>query len=396
MDSHSSDNNKKQRFLPNNRYFTICIYAIILITVGTLIIRVIMTPYAVTRGITRVLNVLMPFLMGILIAMIMNPIVNAIFRFMTKKLRLKKKKLCRVIAGILAYVLVLGLIFVCISFIVPQVFTSLTDLVNALPQLYKLSTEFFDNLQHYFPNADVSDIQQTVNDVLPNLISSIRNFATDIVPTIYTASVSIVQWLLNAVVALMVSIYILADKKSLKRLIKVILYTFVPKQHIPGTIAVMRECNNIFTNFIVSKAIDSTIIGILCFLLMTIFHLDYTLLISIFVGVTNMIPYFGPFIGAIPGILIELIINPWHALGFTVLIFLLQQFDGLILGPKLLGDSVGMRPLWIIISITLGGKIAGVLGMFLSVPICATLVYLLTLLVDRLLAKKQMTREEIQ
>ena len=200
---------KRQRFLPNNRYFTICIYAVTVILLGALIIRVVMTPFAVTNGIKRVLNVLMPFLMGVLIAMIMNPIINRFCFLMEKYLKIKKKKVCRILASILAYVLVLGLILICIIFIVPQVFSSITELVNSLPKMYRLTTDFFNNLQQHFPNTDMSDIQKAVNDALPNLISTIRNFASDIVPAIYTASVSIVQWVLNAIVALIVSIYIL-------------------------------------------------------------------------------------------------------------------------------------------------------------------------------------------
>lgn len=386
---------KRQKFLPNNRYFTICIYAVTVILLGALIVRVVMTPFAVTNGIKRVLNVLMPFLMGVLIAMIMNPIINRLCHLMEKFLKIKKKKVCRILASILAYVLVLGLILICIIFIVPQVFTSITELVNSLPEIYRLTTNFFNNLQQHFPNTDMSEIQKTVNAILPNLISTIRNFASDIVPAIYSASISIVQWVLNAIVALIVSIYILGDKKSLKKLIKLILYSFVPEDYISGSIEILRECNNIFTNFMVSKALDSLIIGCLCFILMTIFDLDYAVLISMVVGITNMIPYFGPFIGAIPGFVILLIVNPWKSLGFLVLILILQQFDGLYLGPKLMGNSVGMKPLWIIVSITLGGKIAGVLGMFLSVPIGAILVYLFNLLIDRVLIKKNIDRDKI-
>lgn len=390
-----SKSDKRQRFLPNNRYFTICIYAVTVILLGALIVRVVMTPFAVTNGIKRVLNVLMPFLMGILIAMIMNPIINWISQIMEQFLKLKKKKVRIILASVLAYMLVLGLILICIIFIVPQVFSSISELVNSLPKMYRLTTDFFNNLQQHFPNTDMSDIQKTVNDMLPSLITTIRNFSTDIVPAIYSASVSIVQWLLNAIVAVIVSIYILGDKKNLKKLIKIILYSFVPEEYISGSIQILRECNNIFTNFMVSKALDSLIIGCLCFIFMTIFGLDYAVLISMVVGITNMIPYFGPFIGAIPGFLILLIVNPWKSLGFLVLILILQQFDGLYLGPKLMGSSVGMKPLWIIVSITLGGKIAGVLGMFLSVPIGAILVYLATLLIDRILLKKNIDRKKI-
>ena len=390
-----SKSDKRQRFLPNNRYFTICIYAVTVILLGALIVRVVMTPFAVTNGIKRVLNVLMPFLMGILIAMIMNPIINWISQVMEQFLKIKKKKVRIILASVLAYMLVLGLILICIIFIVPQVFSSISELVNSLPKMYRLTTDFFNNLQQHFPNTDMSDIQKTVNDMLPSLITTIRNFSTDIVPAIYSASVSIVQWLLNAIVAVIVSIYILGDKKNLKKLIKIILYSFVPEEYISGSIQILRECNNIFTNFMVSKALDSLIIGCLCFIFMTIFGLDYAVLISMVVGITNMIPYFGPFIGAIPGFLILLIVNPWKSLGFLVLILILQQFDGLYLGPKLMGSSVGMKPLWIIVSITLGGKIAGVLGMFLSVPIGAILVYLATLLIDRILLKKNIDRKKI-
>lgn len=390
-----SKSDKRQRFLPNNRYFTICIYAVTVILLGALIVRVVMTPFAVTNGIKRVLNVLMPFLMGILIAMIMNPIINWISQVMERFLKVKKKKVRIILASVLAYMLVLGLILICIIFIVPQVFSSISELVNSLPKMYRLTTDFFNNLQQHFPNTDMSDIQKTVNDMLPSLITTIRNFSTDIVPAIYSASVSIVQWLLNAIVAVIVSIYILSDKKNLKKLIKIILYSFVPEEYISGSIQILRECNNIFTNFMVSKALDSLIIGCLCFIFMTIFGLDYAVLISMVVGITNMIPYFGPFIGAIPGFLILLIVNPWKSLGFLVLILILQQFDGLYLGPKLMGSSVGMKPLWIIVSITLGGKIAGVLGMFLSVPIGAILVYLATLLIDRILLKKNIDRKKI-
>ena len=215
-----SKSDKRQRFLPNNRYFTICIYAVTVILLGALIVRVVMTPFAVTNGIKRVLNVLMPFLMGILIAMIMNPIINWISQIMEQFLKLKKKKVRIILASVLAYMLVLGLILICIIFIVPQVFTSITELVNSLPKMYRLTTNFFNNLQQHFPNTDMSEIQKAVNDMLPNLISTIRKFASDIVPAIYSASVSIVQWILNAIVALIVSIYILGDKKSLKKLIK--------------------------------------------------------------------------------------------------------------------------------------------------------------------------------
>ena len=141
--------------------------------------------------------------------------------------------------------------------------------------------------------------------------------------------------------------------------------------------------------------IDSFIIGILCAILMTILRLPYVLLISVIVGVTNMIPYFGPFIGAVPGIVVILCISPIKALIFGIMILCLQQFDGLILGPKLLGNSTGMKPIWIIFAITIGGKFFGVAGMFLGVPVVATLSYLAEQYIRRRLKAKNLSMDEM-
>jgi predicted PurR-regulated permease PerM len=153
----------------------------------------------------------------------------------------------------------------------------------------------------------------------------------------------------------------------------------------------LSECNKIFSGFIIGKSIDSLIIGILCFILMTLFKMPYALIISAIVGVTNMIPYFGPFIGAVPGTIILLLMSPLRAFGFIILIFVLQQFDGLYLGPKILGDSTGLKPLWIIFAITLGGNLAGVLGMFFGVPIIAVIAYLANNIIERKLKSKDIT-----
>lgn len=392
--SVSGDTDKKQRFLPNNQYFTICIYAFGLIVVGALAVRVIMTPYAVTQGIMRILSVLMPFLFGVLFAMILNPIINRIRSIMDKHLRLSKyPKLCRYLPIALAYLLVLGFVLSCIIFVVPQIIVSLTDLVNTLPQLYQMAYDLLDKIQTHFPNSDVTEAKNIVNSFLPDFINYFKNIAT-VVPAVYAASVSVVKGFLNILIAIIISAYILTDKKYLKDLIQAVLITVVPKKRLTLTTEILQECNHIFTNFIVSKALDSLIIAGLCFLSMTIFRMDYALLISAIVGITNMIPYFGPIIGAIPGAFILLMISPWKSVGFLILILILQQFDGLYLGPKIMGDSMGIKPLWIIVSITLGGNIGGVFGMFVSVPIAAMLVYLGQRLTDYQLAKKQAEKKK--
>lgn len=385
-----------QKFMPNNQYFTISIYALIVIAAGALIIRVIMTPHAVSDTLRDILNMLMPFLIGLLIAFILNPLIKWLMKILAKHCKITNPRVCKTLATVIAYITVLGLIFICIIYIVPQVINSVTEVINGLPQLYNITYDFFTNLQKRFPNTDVSAIQNLVNDALPDIITTIKDFAGNLVPALYTASISIVNWLLNFIIAIIVSVYMLSDKKNLQRGFKVVLYCIVPVKFIDDLMSILSECNRIFTNFIVGKAIDSTIIGILCFILMSIFDLEYALLISVIVGITNMIPYFGPFIGAIPGMVVLLMVSPLKSLGFGILILALQQFDGLYLGPKILGNSIGLKPLWIIIAISLGGSIAGVLGMFLSVPLTAVIGYLLGLFVDYRLKKRNFKAEDIQ
>lgn len=379
---------KQKKFLANDQYFTICIYALVVVAISALIIRVVMTPHAVSDTVKDILNILMPFLMGILIAFVLNPLIKWLVKILSGPCRIKNQKVCKFTAIILAYLLVLGVIVICILYIVPQVVVSLTEIIANLPKLYEMTYDFFDNLQDRFPNADVSELQKMVDDILPDLINTLKTFVSSTIPAIYNASVSIAKWLLNFVIAIIVSVYMITDKKELLHSMKRVLYSFVPVDYIDKTMDILGECNNIFTNFIVGKAIDSTIIGVLCFILMNIFSMPYALLISVIVGITNMIPYFGPFIGAVPGAIILLIINPLTALGFVILIFLLQQFDGLYLGPKILGGTVGLKPLWIIVSITVGGSVAGVLGMFLSVPVVAVLRYLFGLYLEYRLKKR--------
>ena len=154
--------------------------------------------------------------------------------------------------------------------------------------------------------------------------------------------------------------------------------------------SVSKDCSAIFSSYVVGKSVDSLIIGIICFVAMLALKLPYAVLMSVIVGVTNMIPYFGPFIGAVPGVLLYLCFDPVKALIFAIMILILQQFDGWILGPKILGDSTGLTPLWVIFGITVGGAYWGVIGMFLGVPIVAVIAYLFNLFITSRLKKKNL------
>ena len=193
---------------------------------------------------------------------------------------------------------------------------------------------------------------------------------------LYSVSVSIVKWLINLLLGIVISIYMIYSKDMFRYEAKRVVYAIFPEEKGDVLCKTCRECNGIFSAFLISKAIDSLIIGCICCVAMNLLHLPYAVLLSVIVGITNMIPYFGPFIGAVPGVLIYLCTNWEYAIVFAVMIFILQQFDGIILGPRLLGQSTGLSPIWVIFAITVGGAYFGVIGMFIGVPVVAVIAYL--------------------
>lgn len=382
---------KKNQFIANNKYFTISVYAIIVIFLGSIIINLVTSWHQTLDMIENVSGILMPFIIGALIAFVLNPAVTRFYHFFKETCKIKHDTTCKMLSILISYLLVAGFITITLFGVLPQIIRSISDLIEFFPQASQQTYHFIDTIEDRFPNIDMEVVRNTINNALPNVISYLKDVATDMIPALYTVSMSIFKWVLNLLIAVIVSIYMLADKKPLLKSCKAIVYAFVPVKYIEFVVEVATEANELFSSFIIGKAIDSTIIGVICFVLMNILQLPYTVLVSVIVGITNMIPYFGPFIGAVPGAIIMLFIDPIKCIIFVTMIFLLQQFDGLILGPKILGDSTGLKPLWIIFAITIGGSISGVLGMFLGVPLVAFIRYL----INRLINHQLKVREDV-
>lgn len=391
---------QSQKFIKSSRYFTICIYGIIMVALSAIIFKAIIDFEETKQAIANVLGILGPFIFGALIAYVLNPMVHAFYRGidkLAKRFKIPMNHTVHTILSILiTYIIVIGFVVWMILFIFPEITKNLIDFVNYIPAAYDSIMEWVKYLQERFPTLNIEALSEPLSDVLPNLVKEIQNIATNMIPTIYTFSMSIANWIIDLLITIIVSIYMIYDKKRLMRGCWRLIYAFLPQKHIPACQEILSECNRLFSSFVVGKFIDSTIIGILCFILMSIFRFPYALLISIIVGVTNMIPYFGPFIGAIPGIIIILFVSPLQSLGFAFMILCLQQFDGLVLGPKILGDSTGMKPLWIIFAITIGGSIAGVVGMFLGVPVIAIIRYLMNRYLEYRLAKKKIPASVVE
>lgn len=379
------------QFEPSAKYFTISIYIIAVLTISIIIIQTISNIPSIVKALDNFLFVIQPFIVAFFIAFIINPIVKTLSDgFYAKICRIRSVKLCLALGILTAYVIVIGLIVGFCFYVVPQISDSVASLTNQLPEYYNEILDFLNSIETRFPALDLGWIEDKLSAWLPQLITAGTDLVKNVFPMLLDFSISIAKLVLNILLSIAISIYMLYDKRALSKNATRVLYAFIPKKNASSILKLTKECGSIFTNFIVGKTIDSTIIGILCFIIMSILKLDYALLLTVIVGVTNMIPYFGPFIGAVPGIVLYLCISPIDAFVFAIMILALQQFDGWILGPKILGNSTGLTPLWVIFGITVGGAYGGVFGMFLGVPVVAVVAYLSNLFITYRLKKKHL------
>lgn len=351
----------------------------------------------------KLFSVLTPVLYGLGMAYLLAPIVNFLERAILRlrdKLERKRSKAIRIHKGwlraasiFLTWAVVLVLVYLLLSMLVPQLVDSITTLVNNLESYYTTIYNWVtgllsDNpeLKDLFNRYYNETIQWLTTKLLPGLQTAVTNFTGSLVTGVW----SVVIFTKNFLIGIIVSVYLLAAKeKSAARCCK-LLYGVLPEEQAKFAMRGFRRMDHIFSGFVRGKLLDSLIIGILCFIGCSILKLPYTPLVSVVVGVTNVIPFFGPFLGAIPCALLILLVSPLKCLYFVIFIFLLQQLDGNVIGPKILGDSTGISSLWVIVAILVGGGFGGVLGMFLGVPIFACLQVLVRWLLNTRLEKRHM------
>ncbi|MFQ9514224.1 MAG: AI-2E family transporter [Eubacterium sp.] len=375
----------KNKFMASSKYFTISIYTVLTVLVVSLIVKAVFFWDSTSKVINNLISTLSPFLIGVLIAFLINPLVNWIRNtVLVKWLHIKNRGLNKLLAIFIAYFIVLTITSLGLIYIIPEIINSLNQLLDKMPVWANAIMDFINGLADKYPELNFKYIQ----DIINNADSTLQSFLSDIIKgmttTIVSTGVSIIKFVFNFIVAIIVSCYLLIDKKMQARSIKRMIYAFFKEERANEICRNIRRAITIFSDFFDGKMIDSLIMGILCFICMMIISLfgiegfaNCALLVSIIVGITNMIPYFGPFLGGIPSVLLLCIYSPKSGIIFAILIIVLQQLDGNVIGPKILGDSTGLRPLWIIFAITLGGWLAGVAGMLLGVPCVAVISGLL-------------------
>ncbi len=325
----------------------------------------------ILAGLSYIFKVLTSFVIGFFIAFILDPSVKFVESKMKLLFKKKKKKtgknlakLTRLLSIFIVYIVTITCISLIIIYLIPAITESVNEFRNRLPE-YTLTIE--KALNEYNLTQDLNLVDE-LSTLIGKYISEKDN-----IMGLLTGFMSVTSFVINLIVAIIVSFYMLEEKEEILRgARKTVISLFSDKV----SFFVLKLSNSIavtFNRFFIGKAIDSLIIGVLAYIGFAILNLKYNLIFSVIIGVTNMIPYFGPFIGAIPVVVLVFLYEPRYALPVALFIFILQQFDGNILGPKILGNSINARPIWIIFAIIIGGTFWGVMGMFLAVPVFAVI-----------------------
>lgn len=348
--------------------------------------------------IAKLISIISPILVGLLFAYLLNPLVKMIDKFIASKiLKLLEKKVfkkhkftknaSRIFAIFLTYLFTFALIVLIISFVIPSLFDSINMMLSNIPI-------YINNIYDYLKSIlnDNPELMKMIDNWNTNITDSLTGIMLPGMDTILsnltTGISSFVSWTINIIIGIIVSVYLIYDKDTFIRGSKRLLKAFLPQKAYDTCMTTCVYTNRIFGGFMIAKIIDSLIIGVLTFIITSVFKIPYALVISVIVGITNIIPYFGPFIGAIPCAALLLLVDPTKSLTFTILIFLIQQFDGNILGPKLIGNKTGIKSFWVLFSILLFGGIFGFPGMIFGVPVFAVIYSVLGNLINKKLAKK--------
>lgn len=342
----------------------------IIVLIGILFYVALSNFGAIRLRIREFLNVLKPFIAGFAIAYLLNKPVAFFERKAYRRLKWN-----RGLAIATVYLLVLVAAVILLNMIVPQVIGSITALINNIQAYMGNLNDLVDSLVERFEIE--WDAIDTFMVSYEDLVTNVTDIISAALPELLNFGVAVGNVVVAAITALISSVYMLFGKSKLTSQLKKLLFAIFPVNKAERFLCVCRRANDIFVGFIDGKLIDSAIIGVLCFILCSILRIPYALLISVVIGVTNIIPFFGPLIGAIPSVMLLIVVDPWAALRFGIMIIALQQFDGNILGPKILGNSTGLSAIWVLVAIVVGGGLFGFPGMLLGVPTFAV-IYMLT------------------
>lgn len=316
----------------------------------------------ITNGINSIFSILSPFIWGFGIAFLINPLMV----FFEKKFRFKK-----ILSILISYSIVFGVLIFITTVISPNISSTLTELFNRFPNYISLTNEYIIKILDELNFPGKITIVNYIKNTLMEYSTNYNSYSNSLISFSVSIAINLGYYILNFFLGIIISIYMLNEKENIKIYAKKVIYALF-KEHISDNIIDFgRETTFIFTQFIMGKFIDSIIVATLCFVGLLVFNFKYALLISLIVGITNMIPYFGKFIAMFIASFLTFLDSPDRALWISIFIFVVQQLDGLFITPKILSDKIGLTPLMVIFAIIIGGNFGGILGLFISVPCLA-------------------------
>ena len=381
----------------NRRYFKWGLTALVVIFISILLVVIFTNLPGFFTVLASIGKILSPLISGVVIAFLLNPLVNFVdcrFRpLLQKKLKAQTAKNLSRTAGIVMALIVAGiLVYGFFAMLLPQLYESVMSIVDN-------AGTYFNSIETWATNVleDNPDIQGYVDKGLEQLRGFIENwvkttFLSDmskLVTTVSTSVIAVVKSLTNFIIGLVASIYMLWSKDTFRAQTKKIMVATMRPSAADRLLALGRNAYRIFNGFIIGKLIDSAIIGVLCYIGCEILKMPFTALVATIVGITNIIPFFGPIIGAVPSAFLILLVDPLKAFYFVIFVIVLQQLDGNVIGPKILGNTVGISGFWVLASITIAASIFGFAGMLLGVPVFALIYVLISDGVNARLRKKQ-------
>ena len=371
----------------NRKYTTVAVYSFIVIACSIVFYLISSQVKVFSSKISDFIAILYQFIIGFAIAYLLNFILKFIEnRIISEKMKGKSPAKVRAISMIITYFVAGTLCYLFVHFVWPELLESIIGLFNDIPNYVNNATVMINKLIEEFNLTPAS--MEILESKWKEITDFIMNFMTDIIPVIGNTIMIVLSSLWNIVLGVIVSIYLLKDKEKFFAISKKITYAIFNREHSYKILELTHRANKIFGKFLGGKILDSFIIAIITFVVLTIFKMPYTLLVTVIVGVTNVIPFFGPFFGAIPSVILVRFVSPIKAFWLLIIILIIQQLDGNVIGPKILGDSIGVSAFWILFALLIAGKFLGLVGMLLGVPLFAFIYSIIKDVTEERLDKK--------
>lgn len=357
-----------------------------------------------SEAVGQVMRVFQPIIIGTVMAFLMNPIMNFFEQYLLKPItKISKteetaKKNTRAVCSILALLVLVGIVAIFIAIIVPQLIDTIVYLVNHIEEQIAGVLDWANDItggkyEKSIMNAKENKIDTAISEGVKLAQKYLNYDADQMIETVTTSVIGVVKIVINIIIGMFVSVYILMSRETFKGQIKKIIYAIFKPKYANIIMEVSRKSGDIFYGFIIGKLLDSIIIGIICYVACLIMSMPYAVLVSVIIGVTNIIPVFGPYIGAIPTVIIIFLTSPMQGIYFLIFVLILQQFDGNYLGPKILGNSIGISSFWVVFAVVVGAGQFGVPGMIIGVPIMGIIYYLISRFSKYLLGKKNLPQK---